>query len=47
MQERGDLTREEALIMAVFMLYNAHGQLHREAVERLHLTSRIGSPDGQ
>lgn len=34
MQERGDLTREQALILAVFLLYNAHGTLTREAVER-------------
>jgi hypothetical protein len=35
MHEQGDLSREETLISAVFMLYNAHGQLTREAVDRL------------
>lgn len=46
MHERGDLTREQALILAVFMLYNAHGQLTREAVERLQNSPARRSEEG-
>lgn len=36
--ERGDLTREQALILAVFALADAFQQLYRAEVERLHVT---------